>query len=104
LTIMELGMYKGSTKHLKLDIFDRDGNKVMINTATLTLTLYRPDGTVMSTFTSGFDPQPDGSVVRSITIPETEPTGIWKAVWRYVDPDGNTFVEEVPFVVSDPVS
>jgi len=24
-------------------------------------------------------------------------------VWRYTDPDGNTFVEEVPFVVSDPV-
>jgi uncharacterized protein YfaS (alpha-2-macroglobulin family) len=101
---MELGMYRGSTKHLKLEIFDKDGNKVVIDTASLSLTLYRPDGTDMVTFTSGFDPQPDGSVVKTITIPEAEPTGIWRAVWRYVDPDGNTFVEEVPFVVSDPVS
>jgi uncharacterized protein YfaS (alpha-2-macroglobulin family) len=100
---MELGLYRGSTKHLKLEIFDRDGNKIVINTAMLTLTIYRPDGTDMATFTSGFDPQPDGAVVKSITIPESEPTGIWRAVWRYTDPDGNTFVEEVPFVVSDPV-
>ena len=104
MTLIELGMYRGSTKHLKLEIFDKDGNKVVINTATLTLKLYRPNGTIFSTFTSGFDSQPDGSVVKSITIPETEPTGIWKAVWRYDDPYGNTFVEEVPFVVSDPVS
>ena len=104
MTITELGLYRGSTKYLKLEIFDKDGNKVTINTATLTLTLYRPDGTILSTFTSGFDPQPDGSVVKSITIPETEKTGIWRAVWRYVDAEGNTFVEEVPFVVSDPVS
>jgi uncharacterized protein YfaS (alpha-2-macroglobulin family) len=103
LTIVELGLYRGSTKHLKLEIFDKDGNRVVIDTASLTLTLYRPDGTIMATFTSGFDPQPDGSVVRTITIPEAELTGIWRAVWRYVDPDGNTFVEEVPFVVSDPV-
>jgi uncharacterized protein YfaS (alpha-2-macroglobulin family) len=101
---MELGLYRGSTKHLKLEIFDKDGNRVVIDTASLSLTLYRPDGTVMVTFTGGFDPQPDGSVVKTITIPETESTGIWRAVWRYVDPDGNTFVEEVPFVVSDPVS
>jgi uncharacterized protein YfaS (alpha-2-macroglobulin family) len=96
-------MYRGSTKHLKLEIFDKDGNKVMINTASLSLTIYRPNGTVMTTFTGGFDPQPDGAVVKSITIPANELTGIWKAVWRYVDLDGNTFVEEVPFVVSDPV-
>lgn len=103
MTIAELGLYRGSTKHLKLEIFDRDGNRVVIDTATLSLTIYRPDSTVMATFTSGFDPQPDGSVVKPITIPESEPTGIWKAVWRYADPYGNTFVEEVPFVVSDPV-
>jgi uncharacterized protein YfaS (alpha-2-macroglobulin family) len=101
---MELGLYRGSTKHLKLEIFDKDGNKIAIDTTSLSLTIYRPDGTVMAIFTNGFDPQPDGSVVKTITIPETEPTGIWRAVWRYVDSDGNTFVEEVPFVVSDPVS
>ena len=103
MTVMEQGLYRGSTKHLKLEIFDVNGNRVMIDTASLSLTIYRPDGTVMMAVTSGFDPQPDGSVVKVITIPEVEPTGIWRAVWRYTDPDGNTFVEEVPFVVSDPV-
>ena len=101
--IIELGMYRGSTKHLRLEIFGRDGSKVVIDTASLSLTLYRPDGTVMVTFTSGFDPQPDGSVVKTITIPEAESTGIWKAVWHYTDPYGNTYVEETPFVVSDPL-
>ena len=102
MTVSELGMYRGSTKYLRLEIRDKDGNMVPIDTASLTLTIYRPNGAVMATYTSGFDPQPDGSVIRSLTIPSNEPTGIWRAVWNYTDAGGNTFVEETVFVVSNP--
>jgi uncharacterized protein YfaS (alpha-2-macroglobulin family) len=102
MTLSELGLYRGSTKYLRLEILDKDGNRVTIDTARLSLRIYRPNGTVMATITSGFDPQPDGSVIRGITIPPDEPTGIWRAVWYYTDAGGNTFVEETVFVVSDP--
>jgi uncharacterized protein YfaS (alpha-2-macroglobulin family) len=102
MTISELGIYRGSTKYLRLEIRDKDGNMVTIDTARLTLTIYRPNGTVMATYSSGFDPQPDGSVIRGLTIPSDEPTGIWRAVWNYTDVYGNTFVEETVFVVSNP--
>jgi uncharacterized protein YfaS (alpha-2-macroglobulin family) len=103
MTVSELGMYRGSTKYLRLEIRDKDGNMIPIDTASLTLTIYRPNGTVMATYTAGFDPQPDGSVIRGLTIPSNEPTGIWRAVWNYTVAGGTTFVEETVFVVSDPV-
>jgi len=61
----ELGLYRGSTKHIKFEIFDRDGNRVVVDVSRLVLNLYRPDGSVI-TYSSGFDPQPDGSVFLSI--------------------------------------
>jgi uncharacterized protein YfaS (alpha-2-macroglobulin family) len=103
MTVSEFGMYRGSTKYLRLEIRDKDGNMVTIDAARLTLTIYRPDGTIMATYISGFDPQPDGSIIRRLTIPSNETTGIWRAVWNYTDVSGNTFVEETVFVVSDPV-
>jgi len=98
--IRENGLYRGSTKYIKFEIFDINGNRVAVNTSNLVLTLYRPDGTAI-TYTSGFEPSPDGSVLRAITIGESEPTGIWRAVWEYVDEYGNRWVEEMPFVVSE---
>jgi uncharacterized protein YfaS (alpha-2-macroglobulin family) len=102
MTLSELGMYRGSTKYLRLEIRDKDGDMVTIDVSRLSLTIYRPDGSIMTTYTSGFDPQPDGSVIRGLTIPSNEPTGIWRAVWNYTDAGGNTFVEETVFVVSNP--
>jgi uncharacterized protein YfaS (alpha-2-macroglobulin family) len=101
--LTEMGIYRGSTKHIQLVLIDKDGNKVMVDVSNLQVDVYRPDGTLYASYNSGFDPRPDGSVFRSITIGPDQPTGIWRVVWRYVDIYGNTWVEEMPFVVSDPV-
>ena len=93
-------MYRGSSKYIKFELFDKDGNKLFVDVSRLVLKLYAPDGTVI-TYTDGFEPQPDLSVYRVITIDSDWPTGIWRAVWEYVDEFGNKWIEEMPFVVSE---
>jgi len=98
--INEFGLYRGSSKYIKLEIFDGRGDRIVIDVSRLSLKLYRPDGSFI-THTDGFYPQPDGTVISPISIGDSEPTGIWRAVWEYVDEYGNKWVEEMPFVVSE---
>jgi len=99
--LLETGLFRGSTKYFRLDLFDKNGNRIAINPANLFLDLYMPNGSVI-TYNSGFEVQSDGGVIRAVSIDDLAPKGVWKAVWRYTDNFGNTWREEVAFIVSDP--
>ena len=96
----EMGLYRGSSKYIKLELFDENNNRIVIDVSRLSLKLYRPNGSFIL-YTDGFYPQPDGTVIKSVSISDSEPVGIWRAVWEYIDEHGNKWVEEMPFVVSE---
>jgi hypothetical protein len=101
--LTQAGVIRGGDIMLTVQVIGTAGNPMDINLTRLRLDIYKPDNSLFATFTAGFGYDVENKMAsKVVSIPETEMTGVWVAVWRYVDDTGKVLVEEFPFFVVDP--